>query len=124
MNKETKVFEITTDSKIMRRFERFLALLHFNSGFGHSGLFAMALDCDGPEKVEIKNLDEQLSYEVDAIASVGYGVEIARDNSYSGVFLDKKRESIWYTGQAANLYKDGVISKTVPSCDWKHPNNS
>lgn len=123
MKKVTRTFEVTTSPDVMKRLERFLALLHFNSGFGHSGLFAMSLDGDGPEKVEVKDLDKRLGYEVDAIGGVGYGVEIARDESYGGAFLDRNRESKWYTGPAANLYKEGDVDKTVPSCDWKHPKN-
>lgn len=125
MEKETKVFEITANPKIIKRIERFLALLHFNSVFGHSGLFAMPLDGCGNEKVEVKNLDKQLSYEVDAIGGVGYDVEIARNNSYDGGFFDKNKESKWYTGQSANLYKKGnvVNSITIPSRDWEHPTN-
>ena len=123
MKKVTRTFEITTSPDVMKRIERFLALLHFNSCFRHSGLFAMSLDGDGPENVEVKELDKRLCHEVDAIGGVGYDVEIARDESYGGMFLDKKRESKWYTGPAANLYKDGDVDKTIPSCDWKHPKN-
>ena len=121
--KYTQIFEITTSPSVMKRLERFLALLHFNSGFGHSGTFAMALDGDGQENVQVKGIDNNLSYEVDAIGGVGYDVEIARDNSYSGVFTNKDKESKWYTGQAANLYKDGDLAKTIPNCDWSHKKN-
>lgn len=123
MKKVTKTFEITTTLNIMKRLERFFALLHFNSGFGHSGLFAMSLDGDGNEKVNVASLDKRLGYEVDAIGGVGYGVEIARDNSYGGAFLDNARQSKWYTGPAANLYKDGDVSRTIPTSDWDHPKN-
>ncbi len=123
MKKETRIFEITASPKLMKRIERFLAFLHFNSQFGHSGLFAMSLDGDGPENVVIKGLEKNLGYEVDAIGGVGYDIEIARDTKYSGAFIDSSRKSIWYTGQSASLYKDGDLVKTIPSCDWKHPKN-
>ncbi len=121
MKKETRVFEITASSLLIKRIERFLAFLHFNSHFGHSGLFAMSLDGDGCEKVEIKGLDKRLSHEVDAIGGVGYDIEIARDTKYSGAFIDSSKESKWYTGPSVNLYRDGDIVKTLPICDWKHP---
>lgn len=124
MPKITKSFEITASSDIlMRRFERMLAMLHFNSGYGHSGIFAMPLDGDGSEKIEIKGLDKALGYEVDAIGGVGYDIEIAGDNSYFGRFTDKNRQNYYYTGPAANLYKNGDLIKTVPSCDWGHEKN-
>ena len=114
---ETRTFTITASAVLLRRIERFLALLHYNSGFGHSGLFAMPLDGDGNEKVKVDGLDRRLAFEVDALGGVGYDVEIARDDSYSGRFLDLKRPARWYTGPAANLYKDGEIAKTIPSRD-------
>ena len=114
---ETRTFTITASAVLLRRIERFLALLHYNSGFGHSGLFAMPLDGDGNEKVKVDGLDRRLAFEVDALGDVGYDVEIARDDSYSGRFLDRKRPARWYTGPAANLYKDGEIAKTIPSRD-------
>lgn len=118
MEKETKTFAITASPTIMKRIERFLALLHFNSSFGHSGLFAMALDGDGNEKVSVDGIDRRLAHEVDLIGGVGYGVEIARDKNYGGAFLDRERENKWYTGPAANLYVNGEVKKTVPSTDY------
>lgn len=115
---ETKTFTITAPAALMRRVERFLALLHYNSGFGHSGLFAMPLDGDGSEKVKVEGLDKRLAFEVDAIGGVGYDVEIANNESYSGRFLDRNRQAKWYTGPAANLYKEGEVAKTIPSCDY------
>lgn len=122
MQAETRTFTITTSSRVMRRFERFLALLHFNSSFGHSALFGMALDGDGSEKVEVAEVDRTLCHEVDAIGGVGYGVEIACEDRYSGRFIEKSdTRSKYYTGSAANLYKDGEIIKTIPTKDWNAP---
>lgn len=120
MTTETKTFTITAGPALMRRIERFLALLHFNSSFGHSAIFAMPLDGDGSEKVKIEPIDRRLAHEVDAIGGVGYHVELARDDSYSGYMLDRARESRWWTGPAANLYVDGEICKTIPSRDHKY----
>ncbi len=58
MDEKTKTFTITTSPKLMKRIERFLALLHFNSSFGHSATFAMSLDGDGCEKVKVSDLEK------------------------------------------------------------------
>ena len=115
MKEETKVFEITANPQILRRIERFLALLHFNSCFGHSGLFGMGLDGDGSEKVVVKDINRSLGYEVDLIGGIGYGVEIANDTSYSGRFIDNERSSKWVTQRSGSLYKEGELVKTIPS---------
>jgi hypothetical protein len=116
----TKTITITTDSTMMKRIERFLALLHYNSCFGHSGLFGMYLDGDGWEKVKVEGLDRRLALEVDAIGGVGYDIEIAQDNSYIGKFTQRNIEHKWYTGPAANLYKDGCVVKTIPGRDYDY----
>lgn len=115
MNEKTKTFTITTSPRLMKRIERFLALLHFNSGFGHSGTFAMSLDGDGCEKVKISDLEKTLGYEVDAIGGVGYDIEVATDKGYTGFFIDKNKESKWVVRQSASLYKNEELVKTFPS---------
>ena len=113
--KETKTFTITTSSPIiMRRIERFFAMLHYNSCFGHSNLFGMRLDGDGSETVVIENLDKSLAHEVNAIGGVGYDVEIANDDNYNGRFIDRNRKNFYQTRPAANLYKNGKLIKTIP----------
>ena len=116
-NTETKTFKIKTTPKLMRRLERFFALLDFNSKVGHSNLFGMPLDGDGSEKIEIDGLDKRLFYEVDCIGGVGCHLEVANDDCYSCYFLDKDRnDRIFYqTGPAANLYKGNEVIKTIPS---------
>ena len=110
--KITKTFEIEVEGKeLITRFERFLALLHYNGRFGHSALFGMFLDGDGDEKLTVKNLDESLSREVNLIGGVGYDVEIANYSNYSGSFVDRKRESKWHTKPNRGLYKNGELIK-------------
>ena len=115
MKSITKIFEITTSPRLMKRIERLLSLLHFNSSFGHSGLFGMSLDGDGNEKVQISNLEKELGYEVDAIGGVGYDIEIATDRGYVGNFIDTKKKSQWIVRRSASLYKNEELIKTVPS---------
>ena len=108
MEKIEKTFKITTSPEIMKRIERFFALLHWNSRFGHSGIFAMSLDGDGSEGVTVNPKPEH-KYEVDKIGSVGYDVEIVCDNGYHGLFKDKNRKTSWMVQQVAALYKNGDI---------------
>lgn len=88
----TKTFTITTSPSCMKVFERFLALLHWNSRHGHSGIFAMPLD--GWDKVTIDPAPEH-SIEVDLTAGIGFDVEIARENSYTGKFTNNSRTRYW-----------------------------
>ena len=113
MEKITKNFEITADEEVMNKIERFLALIHYNSHFGHSAIFGMALDGDGNGTVEISNLNKSLAKEVDLIGGVGYDIEIATPSNYSGSFLDRNKESKWYTKPSYSLVKSGSIVKTL-----------
>ena len=112
-----KTYEIEAPEYIHIRFERLLAMLHWNGRFGHSGLFAMPLDGDGADKITV---DPEPSYRLEAelIGGVGYGVEIAYDHCFGGMFIDRGRDNKWYTGPAANLYKNGSRHNTIPSQDW------
>ena len=115
---ETKIFEITTNSlSVMRRLERLFALLHYSSRFGHSAIFGMSLDGDGSDMVTVKGLDGRLAHEVDAIGGVGFDVELANDISYGGRFTDRRRNTVYKTRPAANLYKDNKLVRTIPSGD-------
>ena len=110
-----KIYEIEFSSAtIKRRFERFLALLHYNSNFGHSGLFGMYLDGDGSEKIQVKNHNNRYMREVDLIGGIGYDIEIVNDNGYSGRFIDSQRECRWVVLRSATMYKNGEIYKTLP----------
>lgn len=108
-----KSFEIETSPDVMKRIERFLALLHHNSSFGHSGLFAMPLDGDGCDKVTVSP-KPRFANEVDAIGGVGGGVEIAYDNSYACKNL-KEMGSYWHTKPIAGLFKGDELHTSIPS---------
>lgn len=117
MQKETQTFTVTATPDVMHRLERFLAMLHYNSGFGHSNHFGMYLDGDGSEKIDVHPIDKRLKHEVDLIGHTGYDVEIANSRGYSGLYIDRHKIRSWRTGPAANLYKDGEIHETSPSRD-------
>jgi len=111
----TKTFEITTSPSIMRTVERFFALLHYNSRFGHSAMFGMWLDGDGDDKVTISPEPEYRD-EVGLIGGVGGAVEIAQSDSFSCCDY-KPLGSEWEVKQlppqqkVATLLKNGRIVK-------------
>ena len=102
-----KTFEITATENVMRKFERFLALMHFNGG--HSAAFGMAFDGDGWDRLQVKPSGGLEKYKKDAskIGGCGPGFEIAHDGSYWATFGDHKR----------NRYRvsDGKICRYKPS---------
>jgi len=106
--KEKKVFEITANSAVMRRFERFLSMLHYNSGWGHSALFAMPLDGDGNERFTVSPKPDY-SEDVELTAGIGGDVEIAYDNSYTVKRLSSMKSS-WVV-KYGGLHRNGVLVK-------------
>lgn len=50
---------ITASPSVILRIERFLALLHLSSVWGHSCTAAMDIDGDGSEKVHVSGIDVQ-----------------------------------------------------------------
>lgn len=112
----TRTFKITTSPEIMNTIERFMALLHFNSIFGHSSLFGMFLDGDGNEKVTVADIPKYIAKEVETIGGVGYGVEIAHSNGYSGEFIDRNKERRWLV-KDGKYYKDGIVEKILDKKD-------
>jgi len=113
MSKISRTFTIETSPAVMERIERFLALLHHNSNFGHSGLFAMPLDGDGDDKVSVFP-KPGFAHEVDACAGIGGDVEIAGNGCYT-VKRTSDMASNWLVKPAAALYKNDELHKTVPS---------
>lgn len=108
-----KEFAIVASPHVLERFERFLALLHHNSNFGHSGLFAMPLDGDGSEKISIEPIPK-FANEVELISGVGGGVEIAHNDCY--IVQDTNTCSNSYIIKpVAALFKDGRFIRCSPS---------
>lgn len=128
-NKEqiTKTFTVTASKDVMKRFERFLALLHYNSSFGHSNHFGMYLDGDGPEKLRVNEVNHELHREVELIGSTAYDVEIANTDNYSGLYKDRHKENSYHTESEFRLMSNGevrkrrgkVLDENEPSRDWK-----
>lgn len=48
---------ITSSESVILRVERFLALLHLSSAWGHTCTAAMDIDGDGSEKVVVSGID-------------------------------------------------------------------
>ena len=94
MKKVTKTYTITATEDTLRKFEGFLALLHYNTGWGHSNLFAMPCDGDGHESFNVEpEPDEHWRKKVSAIGQTGVTVEIALEHGYLGRFVDYNRKS-------------------------------
>ncbi len=116
---ETKTFEITTSPAIMRKLERFFALLHWNSRWGHSAMFGLWLDGDGEDAVTVAP-EPGYSDEVGLIGGVGVIIEIAGYNGFSCCDT-KEIGSNWQVKQmpvaqtAATLLKnDEIVKQRAP----------
>ena len=91
---ETKTYTITATTDTLRKFEGFLALLHFNTGWGHSNLFAMPCDGDGHEHFRVDpEPDKHWRKKASKIGGTGATVEIAQERSYLGRFIDYSRKA-------------------------------
>ena len=90
--KISKSFTITGSSNIIKRVEMLLGLLHFNSAHGHSGIFGMSFDGDGPDSITIDPKPNNRK-QVQKLAGVGYDVEIISGNVGTGYHIDRDRKS-------------------------------
>lgn len=109
MELSTKIFTITASANVMRRFERFLALLHCNASWGHSANFVMPLDGDGSDRFKVHDFKPEYIKDVEHIGSVGYGFEIALDDAYTtrdGVATPRH-----YLAKNGQLLRDGEVIK-------------
>jgi hypothetical protein len=91
MEKITRTFTITAPEDVMERFERFLALMHFNAG--HTATFCMPFDGDGADTLRVTPSVTLEKYKEDSqkIAHCGPEFEIAGDNCYRAVSGDYTR---------------------------------
>ena len=109
----TKDFKITAPPGVMRRFERFLAMLHFSSQWGHSGTFAMGLDGDGPERLTVSPAPNSFRDQYSLTSGIGGDIEIATSRGYT-VCKMAKMGSEWLVRPSATLYRDGDVHSTAP----------
>lgn len=113
MSRVKKTFEIETSPEVMERIGRFLALLHHNSNFGHSGLFAMPLDGDGDDKVVVTPTPVY-AHEVELCGGIGGDVEIAMNGCYTVKGI-KNMGSYWLVKPSASLFKDDKFHSAIPT---------
>lgn len=105
-----RTLTIRATPETWKKLERFLALFHYNCG--HSGLFAMSFDGDGPERLVVDPAPpEELRVDVDRIGGCG-DVEIAGETAYYARSLDRSRMEY--------RVRDGAIHRIRPGSDtWE-----
>lgn len=105
----TETFTISASPDVMKRFRRFLALLHCNSTWGHSATFCMPLDGDGSDRFKIKDfkVDDVVASDVQLIGSVGFTAEVAGQDSYFCKELVGTPR--FYEARNCQLLRDGVV---------------
>ena len=90
------IVSLSGSPEAVERVKGLLALLHLSSAWGHSGIFGMPLDGDGPERLEVRGLDMgRYRRGAEHVTGVGYGLETSQDGGFSGWFLDRDRPRKW-----------------------------
>lgn len=85
-------FTIEMSPEVKKTFDHFLALLHYNSNWGHSSIFGMFLDGDGSAVFQVKkglNEDPSIRNGVNDIGGSGAHMEIAQSDGFMGEFFDR-----------------------------------
>jgi hypothetical protein len=82
-----KTFTVTAEPKVMKRFERLLAMMHFCSSWGHSSYFGMPLDGDGPDRFKVAEVtaipkEERSKLAKEVENNMKGDLELAFDDSY------------------------------------------
>jgi hypothetical protein len=105
MNKKiTKTFTITTSNQeTMDKFERFLCFLHYNGG--HSGIFGMAFDGDGSDRMKIEPAPpkDPRGYNDFGLVATGQELEVAYSTYYKSFDIDRTKHH--YKAKGRKLYK-------------------
>jgi hypothetical protein len=112
MEKITKTFTITCKPYLMKRFENLLSMLHLYCSWGHSTMVAMFIDGDGSDdfKIDGFNVTKIPRNDIDLISGVGTDIEIAGENQFDGINIDKTPKNFWYA-KNGTLYKNGKAYK-------------
>lgn len=105
---EVYAFEVEMDRDTAKRFQGLLAMLHYNSSWGHSSLFGMWCDGDGADHFHVvKGLDEaeDLRKAVSNVGSIGGDVEVSSWDSgkFRAEMLDRDRDP--WLADAEGSYK-------------------
>lgn len=111
IRQETRSYNITSSPGILNRFERLLAMLHWNGRWGHSGIFGMSLDGDGDDGMTV--YPEPESEGVSGVARAGEGIEMANDNGFHWLPLrgDHHTGAVRHLNAAESLFTvpDGYV---------------
>lgn len=121
MKNVTKTFTITAVPSVMKKIERLMTMIHFSGSSGHSGVLAIQLDGDGKDHVSVAEVDRDMILCADAIASIGYDVEMATDYGFSGLWIGDRKSS-YDVIQVAAILKNGGMINIKPSNILKKQN--
>ena len=82
-----KTFTVTAEPKVMKRFERLLAMMHFCSSWAHTSYFGMPLDGDGPDRFSVAEVtaipkEERSKLAKEVENNMKGDLELAFDDSY------------------------------------------
>ncbi len=103
----TKTFKIVTSPTNMARIERFLTMLHLNSAWGHSAIFGMHLDGDGPDTVAVDGINmKKYRPGVQKVGGIGCDVEIANTAGFHGLYIDRDRSTKSYNDDGTERTQD------------------
>jgi hypothetical protein len=82
----TVTYTIEMSPQVQKRFEHFLAMLHYNGG--HSSTFGMSFDGDGADVFRVTPKPPRETY-LGEVSRIGGDFEIAREKGYSVYFQDR-----------------------------------
>lgn len=107
---EERTYTINAPREVLERFERFMTILNFSGNAGHSGTFAMAFDGDGSEffNTDFDNRDDYINGAM-KISGVGYHVEIATRNGFTGRDLDFEKDPKWNYDDGGKQVEHGDV---------------
>lgn len=106
-----KSFTIEATPELLLRFERLLALLHFNTAINMDQQFGLLMKAEDQFVVEDMNFKHAPLDEIALITTIPYDTYLATEDGYTGTFTDPDQPSRWCTYPPNRLYEDGKCIK-------------
>ena len=104
-----KTFTIETNPEMMTKIERFMAMIHYNSNWGHTSTFGLPVDGDGGDHINVQEVDDKYRAGVNAIGNVGYPLELALSDGFGAYSIDMDK-SFW-KARNGKLFRDGKLHR-------------